>query len=877
MVGQSTHSLQMSLLKKSWKKICMLGSGLAFSYSLLSGAALAQITTDNTTPTVLGPSASGCAGTCITGGLRDGNGSGTNVFHSFSDFNIGIRATVTFDNAAGVTNIFSRVTGPSATTIDGRLSVNGPANLFLLNPQGILFQENAQLNIPGSFLSTTAQSIQFQNNTEFNADINSTLPSLLNVSVPIGVQFGTNPADIDIQGPGHSYTSLSGIAVNSFFGPIRRQLSLRNQQTLAFLGGNVNLQGAILISQEGHVEVGSVGDNGSVAFDPSSANWNFDYSGSNTFGDINLSARSGIDVGGLDAGSIQLQGRNIALSEGSTILAQFLSSGSGNITLNATDSISLAENPDAATSAVPTSVFINSIPFRNPSADGSSLLTVNASNLSLSGGAQFGMNHSSPGALGAMNINAQTITLDGGREQSASGFSARVTSAQRNPGQGADINITTNDLRLTNGGLIIADTFGAASSGNISITPHATSPMEPSVIEVDGFSEFGPSQITSSSSLTPNPSAPNGSGNSGNITLATQQLRVADGGQIGVRTLSNNSAGRLLVQASESVELNGQVAEGRSGLFASSVVGSGAGGDIIVETPQLSLLNGATINASNFPSTEGLTPGSGPAGNIEVSGVDGLRNNSIELKDGSLITASTVSGDRSNITLESERLVLRRGSDITTNAIGTATGGNINLTTTALVALEDSDITANAEDNFGGRVVVNAQTILGTAYREQLTAESDITASSALGPAFSGSVEINNPQGSPTDGLEELPEGLVSEQQIVAACEQLENNTFVATGRGGLPVDASQIAVGESIWTDFRFSESAIASPVAKNESVEPIQLSAEKPDLVESSVDEAFLVEAQTWARDREGQVVLGNHHIAAVSPQLLAQCAAQ
>ncbi|MEO0770197.1 MAG: filamentous hemagglutinin N-terminal domain-containing protein, partial [Cyanobacteria bacterium J06649_4] len=178
MKSQFTHLLPTSLLTTSWKTACKVSSGVALGYGLLGGSASAQIVIDNTTPTVVDPSGSGCTGICITGGLRDGNGTGSNIFHSFSDFNISNGQTITFDRQPGIANIFSRVTGLNASSIDGILSVNSSrdigasvdssANLFLLNPNGIIFGNNAELNIPESFLASTANSLLFQNGNEFS-------------------------------------------------------------------------------------------------------------------------------------------------------------------------------------------------------------------------------------------------------------------------------------------------------------------------------------------------------------------------------------------------------------------------------------------------------------------------------------------------------------------------------------------------------------------------------------------------------------------------------------------------------------------------------------------------------------------------------------
>ncbi|MGL5077642.1 MAG: filamentous hemagglutinin N-terminal domain-containing protein, partial [Waterburya sp.] len=123
----------------------------------------------------------------INGGEREGN----NLFHSFEEFSIPEGLEAVFENAPDIENIFTRITGEEASAINGILRTQGGANLFLVNPNGIIFGENAQLDVGGSFIATTADSIQFEDGTEFPATGAENEP-ILTVSVPIGLQFEGN-------------------------------------------------------------------------------------------------------------------------------------------------------------------------------------------------------------------------------------------------------------------------------------------------------------------------------------------------------------------------------------------------------------------------------------------------------------------------------------------------------------------------------------------------------------------------------------------------------------------------------------------------------------------------------------------------------------
>src|SRR5919202_1801413 len=169
-----------------------LALGLSGTFALISDRTLAQITPDATLgsePSVVTPNVTirGLPANRIDGGAARG----ANLFHSFSQFNILDGQRVYFANPTGIENILTRVTGSNISHILGTLGVDGPASLFLLNPNGIIFGPNARLDIAGSFLASTAESVVFSNGFEFTAK-NPQAPPLLTVSVPVGVQYGLN-------------------------------------------------------------------------------------------------------------------------------------------------------------------------------------------------------------------------------------------------------------------------------------------------------------------------------------------------------------------------------------------------------------------------------------------------------------------------------------------------------------------------------------------------------------------------------------------------------------------------------------------------------------------------------------------------------------
>lgn len=907
----------------------------------VSGNSNAQVTPDDSLPnnSVVSDELE------ITGGTT----AGSNLFHSFSEFSLDTGETAYFNNDLAIDNIISRVTGNAISDIDGLLRANGTANLFLLNPNGIIFGENAALDIGGSFIGSTADRVEFADGGEFSA-VDSNAEPLLSVNIPVGLQYGSSPEDITVRGTGNNLSiDFDTFTVARSDRPVG--LAVNNSNTLALLGGNVFLSGGNLTAGEGRVAIGSVGSNGLVRLTPNALGWSFDYDEVNNFQDIVLSEAASVEVSGNSGGEVRFLGKNISIVDGSAVLADTLGSGAGraleisatesielvgfaadnffptrlstNVDLDATgdggnlvidtDYLAIAEGAQVSSdtfglgNAGSLTVVASDIEVIGESESGEFVsglfaqadigdtgkggnISIDTNSLLVAEGAEISTTTFGSGNAGNLTVRANTVELEGFSEPS--GSSSILSATTQGDGNGGNLTLTTDFLAITRGAEISTNTsFGSGNAGNLNIRANAIK-LQGGASEVGASGLFANAEVESSgdggnlnietdsllivdgaqiqastnsvgkagtiaidarqidlAGTSPNGNPSNisataaiGDGLGGSIEITTDTLEVTQGAQIAASTSGLGDGGDLSVVANDFVRLSGTSDGNSSGLFANALLNDGAGGNLTVRTELLTVLDGATISVGNFPSSDTslFAPGEGAAGNLTIIAPE-------ILLDEAEITANTLAGDRGNLNFQTDLLILRRGSRISTNAEQTATGGNITINADDgfLVAFpqENSDITATAVFGAGGRVDIEALEIFGIEPRANLTSQSDITTSSEFGIA--GNVILQTQDLNPAEDLAKLPDA-PNPPQIVRGCQEIQasDSSFVNIGQGGLN-SQPEAALGSG-------SEELIGDVQL------PSQWLSEDRDDTDLESADSSIVEAETWIVNQQGKIEL-------------------
>jgi filamentous hemagglutinin family protein len=763
-----------------WAVFNLMVGDLLVCHLVTAPAAIAQIVSDPTlpTPSDVVPTPDGVI---INGGTVRGN----NLFHSFDQFSVTTGTEAYFNNSAAIANIISRVTGSQASTINGSIRANGTANLFLLNPNGIVLGPNAQLNIGGSFLASTADRVLFANGVEFSAS-NPQAPPLLTVNAPIGLQYGTNPGAI------RSQVGTNGRSA---------QLQVASGQMLGLLGGDLALTGVSLLAPQGRVELGSVGANGIVELAPTAAGLAANYGQVTQFRSIDLASQSSVNTSGPSSGAIHMRGDRIRLTQASSLISDTLGNGSaGRIEIEA-NQLSLTEGSVIASASFGGGKAADIAVIATDSLNVTGVLAeISILGLLTGQGRLFDRRSgiitatASPGNAGNITVESNQITLrnsagiisdtfgsgNGGnvtvRTAGALNLSNNsvISSSTARPGNAGNIRLDVQSLQIKRGGGIIANSLGSGDGGDIFINASA------SVMVLDSIpGEPFPTSIVSATSFL------GGSGFvslgvGGDVTINTGRLIVRGGAVVssstggflinGTTAPPGGSAGNLTINATESVEVSGISADGQfPSLINSTSSSSGAAGRLQINTRRLTAQGGGQVSVS----TTGI--GSGPGGSLDVNAdrilLSGQRERLVQ-SQGTIERRVSISGLRAtagdpffstfsdsvggNIRVRANELVIQDKAELAVNssqqanggtldvraniirldtagritaATGSGQGGNVGLTAGSVLLRRGSQVSARAEGSGnGGNIQIDANFIVGLA-REN----SDILASANQG------------------------------------------------------------------------------------------------------------------------------------------------
>jgi filamentous hemagglutinin family protein len=604
--------------------------------------------------------------------IRGGAIRGSNLFHSFQEFNVNAGTSVYFENPTEIQNILTRVTGNNPSRILGVLGVLGNANLFLMNPKGIIFGSEASLDLRGSFVASTASEFFFGGESKFST-IDPQTALLLAVNIPIGLNFRQPPGKISVDGLG-VLGSLLGFTLNVSPG-----------KTIALLGGDVEINAGVLSASGGQVQLGGVAA-GTVELQANGNNLSFNFPQNLQRADVKLVNGSIVDVNASSGGSIAITSRNFDLLGRSGIFAGIgdglgtEGSQAGDITLNATGAVNI-EN----------SLVFNEVGDRSIGNAGN--LTVDAKQVSIRDGGQVRTASFGKGNTGNLLIRAAQVDIF--ETSTYNGSITGVFNSVASNGIGNALNLTIEAERLSirDGAQVTANTFGRGNAANVLLQASES-------VEVTGSSGRRPTFLVADV-------YPRAIGQGGNLTIETKRLSIRDGAQVATSTFSSTNAGRITVKASESVEVIGKSADGRatSGLFSQAEPqSSGKGGSLTIDTPQLTIRQDARVSTATFGTGDAgdlkivagrllireqgeisaSTDKTGNAGNLTINASEiDLSGTSANASNSSSIRAQVnneATGNGGTLTIETGRLILQDGAKVSSSAQGEGRGGNLTIT-----------------------------------------------------------------------------------------------------------------------------------------------------------------------------------------------------
>lgn len=701
--------------------------------------ALAQIVPDNTLAgeasiVVPGQSLRGLMADRIEGGAIRGS----NLFHSFSDFHVATGAAAYFSNPIGVENILTRVTGSQPSSILGRLGVLGSANLFLLNPNGIIFGAEASLDIAGSFTAATASAIQlgtgqFRASQPETSQLLAVQPGALFLDalttqqaslsnrgrLIVGKDLTLAAANLDLQGQLAAGGNLSLRATDQ----LRLRDSVSNPAILQ-AGRNLLVQGdrsidlftlnhpasgliagADLLLRSanpvgGDARYWAVGNFRIEQLDGQPGNLFSPYDPIiRSQGDVSFSGYQGSSLHILAGGRVAID--TVVITSSDTVADTINPTSTptlANVTLsdgtplvingNARPTLDIRAGMDPAAIGTPLgtvgATFLGDIFFTS-----SGFLAANPVNNPTATSADITIGDAVILAPGGMvyltNQFAPNRSLTGGRIQvTGAGLVNLGVASLGTGGDGSQIVIDSRSTIQLDASLDASSLPRNTPPGNggpITLLAAGDIVQAADTVILSGGRLGGAITLKSGEAIRLNGDTfsitnTTTTEKGGTISLSSRSLALLDGARVIALTTRNGTGGDILVTAIDGVQVSGTSASGQLSTINTQTSGSGAAGNLTLATGQLTVQGGGQIFANSF--------GAGGGGNLTVNATDILLDGTnLATTFASSLAANAVgSGNAGILKIASDRLTVQNGAQIGAGTFAAGNGGVLDITAT---------------------------------------------------------------------------------------------------------------------------------------------------------------------------------------------------
>ncbi len=597
----------MALWRQAVLDVAMLGM---FAALAAPNATAQHITIDGSLHTAQAQALAG-PNYAITASL--GKQVGSNLFHSFGIFGLSTGESATFSGPATVNNVIGRVTGGNPSSIDGKIqSAIAGANLYLINPSGIVFGPNATVNVSGSFHASTADYLKMSDGARFQA----TNPdgSTLSAAPPAAFGFlNAQPAAITVNG--------------STLGPV--------PGTLGLVGGPVSVTGGTLSAPAGTIHVASAAGTGEVPVDPR----NTVAVTVTSLGPVNITGGSTLDVSdptGLGSGgSVFIHSGALTINASEINADNYGSGPGGQLVLRGDSQVALMNganvhavamaNGGAADIVIATSpagavLADNSMVQTGTLATGGGSITITAGQLTLQNGANVLAASYGSGTGGDISTSiGGALTLNSGASLSTLASAA---------GNGGSITVAAGQLTIQNGANVSAQSSGTGAGGAIAITAASV------VLDGGASLDQATGVFSNASSIA----------GGGSITIVAGQLALQNGANVLAQSFGTGTGGAVSVSVGSTLTVN-------SGASLGTLANAGGNaGDVTISAGQVAIDMSVGAASSLFQGIASQSIATGDAGNVAVTGKTISIENNGEIE--SAIGASGKAGDVSVTALD---------------------------------------------------------------------------------------------------------------------------------------------------------------------------------------------------------------------------------